>query len=151
LEACRALYAHRRLQSESQRVVPAMLRVIREEIGTYRLDALGYLMAIRAIPGDLEPLLRTLLKSHIPVERIEARRALIQVGISDSERDAMIKSMLESLHLDERLATAPLLIEFGKRELAIAVLEDLVASDDIAIRARAQRLLGSLKSGPGIP
>ena len=140
LEACRALCVYRVLQAQSQRVVPAMVRLIREENGTYRLQALMYLMMIKTIPKDLEPILRTMLTSDIAVERIDARKALILLGIADQERDAMIKSMLESPHLNERLAAAQLLIELGKPEMAIPALNDLVASGDGATSAHARRV-----------
>jgi HEAT repeat protein len=151
IEACRALYTYGRLHSESQRVVPAMSRLIREEEGTHRLAALGYLMMIKSIPKDLEPSLRALLTSDNPAERILVRQALIQFGISDQERDGMIKSMLESSHLTERLAAADLLIQIGKPEMAIPALKDLIASENNEIRARAARLLGPLKNGEDSP
>jgi HEAT repeat protein len=151
LEACRALYVYKRLQADSRRVIPAMVRMIREETGTYRLGALGYLTMMKMVPTELEPTLRTLMKSEIPVERISARRALIILGIRDAERDAMIKSMLESNHLNERLAGADLLIQMGNYRMAIAALKDLIATEDIAMRSQARRLLATLNDGEASP
>ena len=74
LEACRALYVYGRLQAESGRVVPAMVRLIREETGTYRRDALMYLTMIKSVPSDLEPILRALLTSRLSAERVAARQ-----------------------------------------------------------------------------
>ena len=84
------------------------------------------------------------MNSEIPDERISARRALIVLGIPDHERDKMIKSMLESTHLNERLAAADLLIQMGNYKMAIAALKDLIASEDIAMRSHARRLLATL-------
>ena len=58
LEACRAFLVYGRLQKESRRIVPAMARLVREETGTHRRSALGYLLMIKTIPKDLEPVLR---------------------------------------------------------------------------------------------
>jgi HEAT repeats len=145
LEACRALYAYGHLEIDSQRVIPAMSRLIREEEGAHRLGALGYLTMMKTIPKDLEPALRELLNSKIPDERIFVRRALIVLGVPEQERDAMIKSMLESQHLTERLAAADLLIQIGKPEMAIPALKDLIASENNEIRARAARSLSTAK------
>ncbi len=127
LEDCRALSVQGRLQANSTLVVPAMVRLIREEIGTYRLEAVGYLMIMKTVPGELEPDLRALLSSRIPDERIAARQALFLLGIPEPERDAMIKSMLESTHPNERFVAASILIELGKPEMAIPVLKAMIA------------------------
>ena len=83
---------------QSPRAVPAAQARpgAREQEGTHRLGALGFLMAGKTIPKDLEPTLRAILKSDYVWERIWSRRALIQLGIPDPERDAMIKGMVES-------------------------------------------------------
>jgi HEAT repeat protein len=151
LEACRALQVQGRLLTESQRVVPAMTRIIREEKGTYRLDALGYLTMIKIIPKELEPQLRAHLSSGIPDERISAVRALILMGIPDQERDALLESMVESQHLNERFTGAAILIEIGKPDLAIPVLRGVIASDNTAMRARARVLLCTLNEPEEAP
>ena len=58
LEACRAFLVFGRLQKESRQIVPAMARLVREERGIHRRGALGYLLMIKTIPKDLEPVLR---------------------------------------------------------------------------------------------
>jgi HEAT repeat protein len=151
LEAARALQVFGRMKAESKRLVPAMVRLIREETGVYRLGAIGYLTMIDTIPPELEPALRALSKSEIPDERIAARKALIVLGIPDQERDAMIKAMLGSQHLNERLTAAYILIQLGKREMAINALKSLVESNDITIRARAQKLLHMYETGEQSP
>src|SRR5262249_17981349 len=137
LEACRALYVYGRLQAESRRVVPAMARLVREEKGTYRLDALGYLTMMRGVPKDLEPTLRGILDDNDANERIMARQALIQLGIPDPERDAIIRAMLASSNNTERLAAARSLIDLGKPELAISALKDVAGGADRGARERA--------------
>jgi HEAT repeat protein len=149
LEACRALYSYGRLQAESRRVVPAMARLVRAKEGTYRQDALGYLMFIRSVPRDLESTLRGLL-DHVSVpERIMARRALIQLGIPDQERDAIIRSMLTSTNNTERMAAAYLLVDFGKPVPAISSVKDVAEGADSAMRERAPDWLLRMLNGPG--
>jgi HEAT repeat protein len=141
LEAARALKIYGRLGVDAQHIMPAMARLIREETGTYRLDALYYLNMNQMVPKDLEPTLRGLLKANIPNERIQAKLALILLGLSDEEHDAMIKSMLESPELNERLVVSDFLIQLGMRETGIRALKDLARSDDSAIRDLAEKLL----------
>ena len=140
LEACRAFFVLGRLQANETNVVPAMVRLVREEIGTYRLEAMGYLMMMNMVPRELEPDLRALLSSRIPDERISSRRALILLGVPDQERDVFIKSMIESTHPNERFVAASILIELGKPEMAISALNALIASDDTAMRSRARAM-----------
>ncbi len=147
LEAARALDVYGLLKAEAKHFVPAMARLIREETGTHRLGALYFLNTNKMVPEDLEPTLRGLLSASIPNERIQAKLALILVGVSAGGRDAMIKSMLESLHLDERLAVADFIVSLGMREKGIRALKDLAQSDDPGIRACAQKLLWTYNSG----
>jgi HEAT repeat protein len=126
LEACRALYVYGQLP----RAVPALARLVREEEGNHRLGALGFLMAGKTIPKDLEPTLRTMLKSEYVWERIWTGQALIQLGIPEQERDAIIRAMLESSMSAERLAAANLWIHVGKPENAIPALKDLADRGD---------------------
>lgn len=147
LEAARALHWYGLLQAEANHLVPAMARLIREESGTYRLDALYFLNKNQMVPKDLAPTLRGLLNARIPNECIQARLALILLEDSDAKRDAMIKSMLESQHLDERLATADFLVQGGMREMGTRALKNLAQSDDPGIRDRAQRLLLTYSDG----
>ncbi len=134
LEACRALDVYGRLQADSRRVVPAMARLVREEKGTYRRDALGYLKRMRRIPKDLESILRGLLVDNDANERIMARQALIQLGIPEQERDAIIRTMLASSNSTERLAAAESLIDLGKPEPAISIIRDVAGGADRAAR-----------------
>jgi len=149
LEACRALFVYGRLQTEARRVVPAMARIVREETGTYRLDALGYLSRMKSVPKDLEPTLRGLLNVSDANERIMARQALIQLGIPDQERDAIIQAMLASSTHNERLAAAGSLIELGKPELAISTIRDVAGGTDKGTRVRSLKWLDRLLDGPG--
>ena len=141
LEAARALYFYGRWKAEARHIVPAMARLVREETGIYRLDALYHLNTNMVVPEDLEPTLRRLLNASVQNERIQAKLALILLSVSDQERDAMIKSMLESPHLDERLKVADFLVQLGMREMGIRALNDLAQSDDPGIRDCARRLL----------
>ena len=77
----------------------------------------------------------------------QAKLALISLELSDAERDAMIKSMLESPHLNERLAAADFLIQAGMRDMGVRALGDLAQSDDPGIRERARRLLLKYRRG----
>jgi HEAT repeat protein len=137
LEACRALYVYGQLP----RAVPALARLAREEEGTLRQGAVGFLLAGKAIPRDLEPTLRTLLKSEYVWERIWAGEALIRLGVPDRERDAIIKTMLEGPRSAERLAAARFLIQLGKPEGAIPTLQDVAARGDREDRITAADLL----------
>jgi HEAT repeat protein len=147
LLAARALDVYGLLKAEAKHFVPAMARLIREETGIYRLDALYFLNMHKMVPEDLEPTLRGLLTANIPNERIQAKLALILLGVSDQDHDAMIKSMLESPHLEERLAVGDFLVQLGMREMGIQALKNLAQSDDPGIRARAQKLLWTYNSG----
>jgi HEAT repeat protein len=147
LEAARALYIFGRMQAESKRLVPAMVRLIREETGIYRLGGINYLTMIDMIPPELEPTLRALSRSELPDERISARKALILLGIPNQERDAMFKAMLESPHPNERLTAAHFLIQIGKRDMGMNALKSLEKSNDSAIRALAQKLLHMYEGG----
>ena len=59
--------------------------------------------------------------------------------------------MVESTHLNERLSAATILIELGKPEMAIPVLKALIASDDMAMRSRARRLLAKVADADELP
>jgi HEAT repeat protein len=140
LEACRALYVYGRLP----RAVPALARLVREEQGTHRQGALGFLLAGQTIPRDLEPSLRTMLKSEHVWERIWAGHALIRLGVPDRESNAIIKTMLESPRSAERLAAARSLIQLGKPEAAIPTLQDVAARGEREDRITAADLLMQL-------
>jgi HEAT repeat protein len=137
LEACRALYVYGQLP----RAVPALARLVCEEEGTLRQGAVGFLLAGKTIPRDLEPTLRRMLKSESVWERIWAVQALIQLGIPDRERDAIIKAMLGSPRSAERLAAARSLIQLGKPEATIPTLQDVAARGDREDRIAASDLL----------
>jgi HEAT repeat protein len=137
LEAGRALY----VLGQGSKGVPALARLVREETGIYRLGGLGFLMAMKTIPADLEPTLHTMLTSDYVWERIWARQALIHLGIPAQERDAMMKAMLGSLHDSERLEGARLLVQFGQAEQAIPVLEEIATHGSNADRAQAHTLI----------
>lgn len=137
LEACRALYVYGQLP----RAVPALARLVREEEGTLRQGAVGFLLAGWAIPEDLQPNLRTMLKSEDVWERIWAGGALIRLGILDRERDAIIQTMLEGASIAERLFAARYLIQLGKPEAAIPTLQDVAARGGREDRITAADLL----------
>jgi HEAT repeat protein len=137
LEAGRALY----VLGQGSKGVPALTRLVREETGNHRLGGLGFLMAMKTIPADLEPTLRTMLTSDYVWERIWVRQALVHIGIPAHERDAMMQAMLESLHNSERLEGARLLIQFGQAEQAIAVLEEIATHGSDNDRAHAYTLI----------
>jgi HEAT repeat protein len=80
LAACQALDAH----GQGQRAVPALARLVREGKGSLRLRALDQLMAMQAIPPDLEPTLRAMLESERDRDRLGASKALIQLGHPDA-------------------------------------------------------------------
>jgi HEAT repeats len=141
LAAARALEEYGELNAHAKHIASTMARLIREETGVYRLDALYFLNKTKLVPDDMEPTLRGLLNANIPNERIQAKLALILIGVSDHERDAMIRSMLESSQLNERVAAADFLIQVGMRDKGIRALRDLAQSDDSGIRDRAQKLL----------
>ena len=117
-----------------------MARLVREENGSLRMGALGWLIMAKTIPKDLEPILRGMVTSDYVRERISARRALFQLGIPDRERAAMIDAALQSSFGAERLDAAESLIKLGKRDTAIPVLRQLATSGDKATRARAERM-----------
>ena len=110
LEACRALYVYGQLP----RAVPALTRLVREEKGIYRQGGLGFLLVGKTIPKELEPTLRAMLGDENALERGMARRALIQMGVTERERDDLIRAMLESPKSAERLAAAQVLMDLGK-------------------------------------
>jgi hypothetical protein len=147
LEAARALTIFGRLEAEAKHIVPAMARLIREGTGAHRLDALYYLNSNMVVPADLEPTLRRLLNASVPNERIQAKLSLILLSASDQERDAMIKSLMESPQLNERLVVGDFLIRLGMREVGIRALKDLARSDDSAIRDIAEKLLRTHNRG----
>jgi HEAT repeat protein len=137
LEAGRALY----VLGQGSKGVPALARLVREETGNHRLGGLGFLMAMKTIPADLEPTLRTMLTSDYVWERIWALQALIQLGIPAHERDAMTRAMLKSSHNSERLEGARLLVQLGQAEQAIPVLEEIATHGSNADRAQAHTLI----------
>ncbi len=137
LEAGRALYVY----GELSRAVPALARLVREEEGTLRRDAAGFLLVGRAIPRDFAPTLRILLRSEDVWERIWAGEALIRLGVPDREREAIIKTMLSGLRSPERLAAARFLIQLGKPEAAFPTLQDVASRGDREDRITAADLL----------
>ncbi len=140
LEAGRALYVF----GQGRRSLPAMARLVREENGSLRMGALGWLIMARTIPKDLEPDLRKMAKGDYVWERIWARRALVQLGIPDRERAAMIEAALQSSSGAERLDAAESLIKLGKGHTAIPVLRQLATSGDKGMEATAERMLFEL-------
>jgi HEAT repeat protein len=137
LEAVRALY----VLGQGTRAVPALARLMREETGSHRLGALGWLKTMKTIPPDLEPTLRAIMTSDLVRERISARQALMQLGISDRERDEMIEVMLKSLHNAERFEGAQLLVQLGRFEQAGPVLREIAARGSNEDRAQADALV----------
>ncbi len=144
LEACRAFYVYGRLPQ----AVPALARLVREEKGTYRQGGLGFLLQGGTIPKDLEPRLREMMGSENPWERIQARQAMIRIGIPDGERQAIIQAMLDSPNPAERLAVAQTLLELGKPTMAIAALKDAAVKGDPGTRERAVQWLVHVMSRP---
>jgi hypothetical protein len=118
-----------------------MARLAREGKGNHRFGALGFLMAIKTIPPDLEPTLRGMLTSDDVWRRIWARQALIRLGMPDRERDAMIEAMLTSPEDAERIEGDRVLIQLDKPERAIPVLREIEFHRPQGIRAQAVRLL----------
>ena len=111
---------------------------------------LGVSLADEVDPQGPRALLsRALLDSELPVEHILVRQVLIQLGIPDPERDAMLKSMLKSPDYAERFAAAELLIQLGKSDMAIPVLNDMAASGKKSTRGAAEKMLYELKKGGG--
>jgi HEAT repeat protein len=145
LEACRAFYVYGRLPQ----AVHAMARLVREEKGTYRQGALGFLLQGGPIPKDLEPRLRELMRSENLWERISARQTMIRLGISAQEREAIIQTMLDSPDPAERLAVAHSLIQLCKPTTAIAALKYAAVKGDQGTSERAVQLLLHLMSRPG--
>ncbi len=137
LEAGRALY----VLGQGSRAVPALARLVREEKGNHRLGALGWLKAMRTIPADLAPTLRVMITSDYVWERIWARQALMQLGIPDRERDAMIKAMVESSQNAERLEGARLLVQLGRSEQAVPILREIATRGSNEDRSQADELL----------
>jgi HEAT repeat protein len=137
LEAGRALY----VLGQGTRAVPALARLVREETGSHRLGALGWLKSMKTIPPDLEPTLRAMMTSDYVWERISARQALMQLGIPDRERDAMIEVTIKSMQNAERLEGAQLLVQLGRFEQAGPVLREIAARGSNEDRAKADALL----------
>ena len=103
LEAGRALY----VLGTGRLAVPALARLAQEERGSHRGGALGFLMAMKTMPKELEPILRAMLKSDDVWGRFQARRALIELGVSDRRKPkTLIESMLKSHEDRERLEGA---------------------------------------------
>jgi HEAT repeat protein len=143
LEAGRALHVF----GQDLRSVPAMVRLVREEKGNLRLGALCWLELAKSIPKDLEPILREMVKSDNVTERISGRQALFRLAIPAHERDAMIDAALKSPFDVERIDAAYWMIKLRKRDRAIPVLQQIAASADKALAARAERMLYELE-GP---
>jgi HEAT repeat protein len=142
LEAARALY----VLGEGKRAVPALGRMVREEKAGDRLGALGLLKALNAISAELEPTLRVMTTSEQFSERFSARRALIQLGIPDRERDELIDAMLKSSHDEERLEGAFHLLELGRSEQAAPILREIATRGSKVDRARADDLMRALRA-----
>lgn len=148
LEAGRTLY----MLGQGSRAVPTLARLVREEKGNHRLGALGFLVGMKTISADLEPTLRAMLTSDYVWGRIWARQALIQLGVPDHERDAMIKTMLDSLQDSERLEGARLLVQLGQSEQAVPVLQEIATRGSKEDRTRADALLHeATQAGPDRP
>ncbi len=140
LEAGRALYVF----GQAQRSVTAMARMVREEEGSLRMGALGWLIMAKSVPKDLERILRKMVITEDVGERIWVRRALFQIGIPERDRAAMIDAELHSLFAAERFDATDSLIKMGKGHSAVPVLTQLAASTDKATAARAERMLFEL-------
>jgi HEAT repeat protein len=142
IEACRALY----MLGEGKRAVPALARMVREEKAGDRLGALGWLKTLNAISAELEPALRVMTTSEQFSECFSARRALIQLGIPDRERDEVIDAMLKSSHDEERLEGAFHLLELGRSEQAAPILREIATRGSKVDRARADDLMRALRA-----
>ena len=109
-----ALYFYGRWKAEARHIVPAMRGWFARKRGS---------TAGRALPSEQEPdgsqglgadSARAFERGYSK-RRIQAKLALILLSVSDQERDAMIKSMLESPHLDGALKVADFLVQLGMR------------------------------------
>ena len=69
------------------------------------------------------------------------RQALMQLGIPDRERDAMIKAMVESSQNVERLEAARPLVQLGRSEQAVPVLREIAMRGSKEDRTQADELL----------
>jgi hypothetical protein len=114
---------------------------VREETGNHRFGSLGFLLAMKSIPADLEPTLRAMITSDYVWERIWARQALCQLGIPEDERDAMIMAMVKSPQSAERLEGSRMLIHLGRPQQAVPVLQEIADRGSKEDRARADVLL----------
>ena len=63
----------------------------------------------------------------------------------------MIKTMLETPDINERLQNAIFLGQLGETAKAIAALDDLADTENVAIRERARRMLSMMKNGEQLP
>ena len=69
----------------------------------------------------------------------------------DAERDAMLGAMLESPDDRERLAAAEWLVQLGKPERAIPVLNELAGRGDPMMSGRARWSLSLVEPGKDEP